>query len=129
MYEPKWRYSFRLRCPNCGKGKLFKTDHPYQLKNILQMNDSCANCGEDFKVELGFYQGAMYMSYIITCAMCIALLPIYIALNFSRDQFLDNAMYYIGACALLLVVTAPYVTQFSRAVWLTLHIKYFKKRS
>jgi uncharacterized protein (DUF983 family) len=127
MNHPKWRYSFRLRCPNCGHGHLFKTKHSYQLNDILKMNDRCENCREDFSVEPGFYHGAMYMSYIITCAMCIALLPIYLAFNFSRDQFLDNAMYYIGACILLLVVSAPYVTQFSRAVWLTVHIKYFKK--
>jgi hypothetical protein len=92
------------------------------------MNDRCEYCREDFQVEPGFYHGAMYMSYIITCAMCIALLPLYAALNFSREKFLDNAMYYIGACILLLVVSAPYVTQFSRAVWLTVHVKYLKKK-
>lgn len=127
MSEAKWRYAVSLKCPTCGEGKLFQSKHPYQLKAILDMNDHCPNCGEDFSVEPGFYHGAMYMSYIITSAMCLALLPVYIAFNFSREQFLDNAFYYIGACALMLVFSAPFVTQLSRAVWLTIHVKFFKK--
>lgn len=92
------------------------------------MNEHCEYCNEDFEVETGFYQGAMYMSYIITSAMCILLLPVYIAFNFSREKFLDNAFYYIGACAIMLVVAAPYVVQLSRAVWLMIHVKYFKNK-
>lgn len=128
MSEAKWRYAFALKCPTCGNTKLFKSKTPYELKKVLDMNTSCESCKEDFVVEIGFYQGAMYMSYIITCAMCIAILPIYIAFNFSRDKFLDNAMYYVAACIMLLVFAAPYVTQLSRAIWLTIHIKYFKNK-
>lgn len=117
---------FFLRCPTCGRGKLFKSKHSYEFSKLLEMNPSCEACHEDFEVELGFYQGAMYISYIITCAICILLLPIYTALNFSREKFLDNAMYYILACAIVMIVTAPYITQLSRAVWLKIHIKYFK---
>jgi uncharacterized protein (DUF983 family) len=129
MSEAKWRNALFLKCPKCGKGNLFKSKHPYELKKILDMYDACPNCKEDFVVENGFYYGAMYMSYIITCAMCIAILPAYTALNFSREKFLDNAGWYIGSCALLLILTTPYVTQLSRALWLTIHIKYFKKHS
>lgn len=118
---------FFLRCPTCGKGKLFKS-HPYDIPKVLDMNPTCEYCHEDFEVEPGFYYGAMYMSYTITSAICLLLLPIYTALNFSREKFLDNAMYYIGACALTLVLTAPYVVQLSRAVWLKIHIHYFKKK-
>jgi len=128
MANAKWSNALLLKCPVCGKSNLFKSKHSYDFKNILEMNKECTNCKEDFEVETGFYQGAMYMSYIITCAMCIATLPIYIALNFSREKFLANAMYYIFSCVLLLIVTAPYITQLSRAIWLTVHIKYFKNK-
>ena len=128
MSEAKWRYSFPLKCPTCGKGNLFKSN-PYKLSNLLDMYDECPNCKEDFVVELGYYQGAMYISYFVTCTMCIALLPIYTALNFSRDKFLDNAMWYITACAILVIFSAPYVAHFSRALWLTIHVKFFKKHS
>lgn len=117
-----------LRCPTCGKGSLFKNPNPYALNNVLDMNEHCEYCNEDFEVEPGFYHGGMYMSYIITSAMCLCLLPIYTALNFSREKFLDNAMYYISACAVMLVVTAPYIVRLSRAVWLKIHVKYFKNK-
>lgn len=116
-----------LRCPTCGKGKLFQSN-PYNLKKILNMNKHCEYCNEDFEIEPGFYFGAMYMSYIITSALCLLLLPIYTALNFSREKFLDNAAYYITGCAVMLVVTGPYITQLSRAIWLKLHILFFKKK-
>ena len=128
MCETSRKSVFFLRCPTCGKGKLFKSKTPYELSKVLDMNPSCEYCHEDFVVEIGFYQGAMYMSYIITSAMCLLLLPIYIAFNFSREKFLNNAMYYILACAIMLVVAAPYVVQLSRAVWLKMHVKYFKNK-
>ena len=126
MPEKSNKSVFFLRCPTCGKGKLFKSKNPYELSKVLDMNKCCEYCNEHFEVETGFYQGAMYISYIITSAMCLMLLPVYIAFNFSREKFLDNAMYYIIACGIMLVVAAPYVVQLSRAVWLKLHITYFK---
>jgi uncharacterized protein (DUF983 family) len=118
---------FFLRCPTCGKGKLFKSN-PYKLKNMLDMNHRCEYCNEDFEVEPGFYFGAMYVSYILTTALCLMLLPIYIAFNYTWEKFLDNAAYYIIGCAVALIITTPYITQLSRAIWLKVHILYFKKK-
>ncbi|MFN8267864.1 MAG: hypothetical protein U0T31_07665 [Chitinophagales bacterium] len=92
------------------------------------MNTHCEYCKEDFVVETGFYFGAMYMSYIITSGLCLLMLPIYYLFNPTRDKFLDNAGYYILACAIMLVAAAPYVVQLSRAIWLKLHVIYFKKK-
>ncbi|MCB0508011.1 MAG: DUF983 domain-containing protein [Bacteroidetes bacterium] len=128
MSTPKWRNAFALKCPTCGEGNLFQSKHPYDLKNVLKMNSKCSSCKEDFEIETGFYQGAMFMSYMFSCALCLALLPIYAAFNFSRDKFLDNVWYYLVACFIALVVTWPYITQLSRAVWLFLHLKYVKHK-
>ena len=119
---------FFLRCPTCGKGKLFK-HAPYNLPKVLDMNTRCEYCKEDFVVETGFYFGAMYVSYIITSGLCLLMLPIYYLFNPTRDKFLDNAGYYILACAIMLVGAAPYVVQLSRAMWLKVHIYYFKKKN
>ena len=120
---------FFLRCPTCGIGSLFKSKHSYELNKILDMHEHCEHCHEDFEVETGFYQGAMYMSYIITCALCLAILPIYYLFNNTREAFLDNAMYYLIACFAVLIFTAPYVIQLSRAVWLKMHVKFFKSKT
>lgn len=47
---------FFLRCPTCGKGRLFK-HAPYNLPKVLDMNTHCEYCKEDFVVETGFYFG------------------------------------------------------------------------
>ncbi len=39
-----------LRCPTCGKGSLFKNPNPYALNNVLDMNEHCEYCNEDFEV-------------------------------------------------------------------------------
>ena len=41
--------AFRLRCPQCGEGRLFR--------GLFQMNESCSACGASFKREQGFISG------------------------------------------------------------------------
>ena len=38
VWQAMWR-GFRMRCPNCGEGKL--------LRNYLKAEPACAHCGED----------------------------------------------------------------------------------
>lgn len=52
-----WR-GLRLRCPNCGKGKLFR--HSYT------MYDRCASCGWVFEREEGYWTGAMAINLVTT---------------------------------------------------------------
>lgn len=47
--------AFRLRCPQCGEGRLFR--------GLFQMNESCSACGASFKREQGFYLGSIYINY------------------------------------------------------------------
>jgi len=50
--------ALRLRCPECGEGKLFA--------GWFKMNDRCAKCGTDFRREPGFYLGSIYFNYGLT---------------------------------------------------------------
>lgn len=50
--------AFRLRCPRCGKGGLFR--------GFLKPLDACADCGLDFRQESGYYVGAMWLNYGMT---------------------------------------------------------------
>ncbi|MEO7003332.1 MAG: DUF983 domain-containing protein [Ktedonobacterales bacterium] len=49
-----------LRCPRCGKGKLFR--HWY----TLTMEHRCSNCGWVFEREEGYWTGAMAINLIVT---------------------------------------------------------------
>lgn len=50
-------HALRLRCPNCGKGKLFT--HGYT------MNDHCSNCGWIFEREEGYWTGAIAVNLVV----------------------------------------------------------------
>ena len=51
----------RLRCPQCGVGRLFR--------GFFSMSPSCSSCGLDFRREQGYYVGAMYINYGVTAAV------------------------------------------------------------
>lgn len=66
-----WIVGFKLLCPKCGEGKLFKNPNPYNIKMIGDMPDHCPNCHLAFMPEPGFYYGAMFMSYVVTVALSV----------------------------------------------------------
>ena len=65
------------RCPKCRQGKMF-THSTYNIKKFGSMRTECPVCGQDFKIEPGFYFGASYFSY----ALNVALIAVFIAVFF-----------------------------------------------
>ena len=45
---------FKLRCPCCGHGRLFKT--------MFRLHDFCSACGERYEREPGQWFGAVYIN-------------------------------------------------------------------
>ena len=91
--EALWR-GLTFRCPNCGVGKTFSS--------YFRMRNECAACGLSFCPESGYYVGAMYLDYILSAAMFLALfipslfLPDYTHLSYMTKNFL-----WIGFAALV----------------------------
>jgi uncharacterized protein (DUF983 family) len=56
--------SIRLRCPVCGRGRLFR--------NWFRMFEKCADCGLKFDRGPGYYLGSIYFNYGLTAALVIA---------------------------------------------------------
>src|SRR5579885_3644965 len=52
-----WR-AVRLRCPRCGKGKLYVRGY--------RMYEHCAVCGWKFEREEGYWTGAMAVNLVVT---------------------------------------------------------------
>ena len=59
----------KLKCPNCSNGEIYKKHHFF---SYAKMNDSCEECNYLFNKEPGFFFGAMFVSYALTVAECIA---------------------------------------------------------
>ena len=56
--------AFRLRCPRCGQGPLFR--------GAFAMHRDCAVCHLVFEREPGYFVGAIYINYAATAAVAIA---------------------------------------------------------
>lgn len=98
-----WR-SWRLRCPRCGQGKLFR--------GWFRMHPQCDRCGLDLRREPGFYLGSIYVNYGLT-----ALLVTFIYVGNFVGEFVDqNVLFW---CLVAFTVLFPlFFFRYARAIWL-----------
>ena len=59
------RRAARWRCPNCGRGCLFR--------GVFRMLPRCPKCGLSYFPEQGYYVGAMIINYAATTAVVVTL--------------------------------------------------------
>lgn len=113
-----WYSVVKEKCPRCQEGNLFVSNNWYSLRNIGGMPDRCPVCGQDFKMEDGFFLGATYVSYAITIAITVPLLALaYFLFQLEYKQLLP-------AFILLLVVLMPPVLRISRVIWFNFFVQY-----
>ncbi|MBA4018858.1 MAG: hypothetical protein C0483_16950 [Pirellula sp.] len=96
--------SLRLRCPRCGKGKLFTT--------WIRMHERCSECALDFRREPGFYLGSIYINYGLT-AMAITVTYV-IAMATGHGQ---SRMLFWGSLAFC-VLFPLWFFRYARSLWL-----------
>lgn len=111
------------RCPHCRIGNLFLTNNAYNLKNNTKMHEQCPVCGQPTEIEVGFYYGTSYVSYILTVALSVAsFVAWWVLLGFS---LYDNSLYYwLGFNAILLLLMLPMIMRWSRSLWLSWFVKF-----
>lgn len=96
--------SLRLRCPRCGKGKLFTT--------WIRMHERCGECELDFRREPGFYLGSIYINYGLT-AMAITITYV-IAMATGHGQ---SRTLFWGSLAFC-VLFPLWFFRYARSLWL-----------
>lgn len=98
-----WR-SLRLRCPMCGKGKLFR--------GWFRMHDVCSECGISFEREPGFFLGSIYFNYGLTALISAIAYPVLLLNRVLPDRTLQLLL-------LAFVVLFPmWFFRYARALWL-----------
>jgi uncharacterized protein (DUF983 family) len=105
------------KCPRCQEGPLFINKNPYKLKNWDKMHNDCPVCELHYEREPGFFQGAMYVSYALGVALSVAVLVADILVGF-------NALEFFIANTLALVLFAPLLFRWARAIYLNIFIAY-----
>ena len=111
------------RCPRCREGKLFKYPLSLGMSRNMEMYDECPVCKQPTDIEVGFYYGTGYLSYLICIAIVIASFLIWyltIGFSFHDRRFLS---WIIFSC-ILLAILQPWLMRFSRVLWLSFFVKY-----
>jgi len=102
-------------------GILFKTNNPYQLKNVLDMHEQCPACGQQTELEIGFWYGTGYVSYVLAVLFSIFNL-IWYWLIFGIT-WKDNSVYYwLIVNGIILTVSMPVLMRLSRIVYLNFYV-------
>ena len=79
------------------------------------MKKKCSICDLEFEIEPGFFQGAMYVSYVFSIAIITA---VGIAFHILME---DPPLWgYIAATLFLLIIFLPFMFRYSRVIYLHL---------
>jgi uncharacterized protein (DUF983 family) len=111
----------KLKCPRCRTGDMFLTKS--YSRHLMKMRDNCEVCGQPMEIEIGFYYGTSYVSYIITVILSgISFAAWWLLIGFSYSD--DRFTYWIISNAVGLLALQPYLMRFSRTLWLSLFVRY-----
>ena len=87
------------------------------------MNYKCDVCGQPTDIEVGFYYGTGYISYLV--GLLITILSFFVWFLLIGFSFSDKRFYYwIIFNSLLLGLMQPWLMRFSRILWLSIFVHY-----
>lgn len=117
---------FKMRCPRCREGKMFKDANPYRqlsLKHIFQMHDNCPVCGQKFEMEPGFWYGTGYVSYALAVAISTSTFVAWWVLIGISYQ--DNRIFWwLIFNSIALLVLQPWMMRLSRVIYMRFFVQY-----
>ena len=111
------------RCPRCREGKLFKHPLTFRFTRNMEMFDQCPVCEQPTDIEVGFYYGTGYVSYLVAILITIVYFLLWLLLigfSFQDKRFII----WITSNSLLLIALQPWLMRFSRVLWLSGFVKY-----
>jgi len=111
------------KCPRCRKGKMFTQPNPWKLRQVLKMPKTCAECGQPFELEVGFWYGTGYVSYALAFAMSVAtFVAWWVLIGISTED--NRFFWWMGINAFLLIVLQPWIMRLSRVIYLYFFVHY-----
>ena len=78
------------------------------------MHEKCPHCGELFNREVGFYYGAMYVSYGLNIGLGIGLFLLMV-LGLKLD-----VLVYLFTFFGVVLISFPWIMRTSRLIWINL---------
>ncbi|MGR7812903.1 DUF983 domain-containing protein [Lacinutrix undariae] len=102
------------KCPSCKEGKIFKSKGNILLLNIPEMNDRCVVCDYKFEREIGFFYGAMFVSYALAAGQMIIGLVVF-------WHYMDLPPLYVFFIIVLIIIMMSTINyRLARSIWIYL---------
>ncbi len=108
---PRIRAVLGQRCPVCLQGRMFRS--------TFTMNETCSVCGHRFMREQGFFQGSMYVSYLIA-------LVVFLVLGWSAALLLAPRWGLLPAltfAVLIQMLFVPWMWREARVIWAHVNVR------
>ena len=106
----------KKQCPRCQRSNLFT--EPFQLSDPLAMPERCQICQQKFEPEPGFYYGAMFISYVFSSFIFLAIAALTILVfGLSVNQTFAIIL-VLGALTFL------WMLRISRSLWIHFIVKF-----
>jgi uncharacterized protein (DUF983 family) len=100
------------RCPRCREGKVFQYS-AFNLPKFDKMYENCPVCGLHYEVEVGFFYGAMYISYgfSVGIILTVGVLLYYLAHD-------PPTWVYLAVVATFVILLTPVLFRYARILML-----------
>jgi uncharacterized protein (DUF983 family) len=99
----------QAKCPVCREGDMFKGGPTYNLEHNLDMHEHCPKCGYKYEIEVGFFWGAMYVSYALNAGIFLAALTLLLIFDLPF-------VYFLIGLSILIVGLMPLLNRYSRVL-------------
>ena len=111
---------FTGTCPKCHQESMYETKNPYQLGDVLKINEKCSHCETQYRLEPSFFYGSMYVSYGVGIVFAV--------FAFVVSYLIFNTSLLTAFLAIVIFVTAlgPVIMRLSRNIWINLFMSYDK---
>jgi uncharacterized protein (DUF983 family) len=107
-----------MRCPQCREGEFFLSQ-PYDMKNLGKIHEHCSKCGLKYEKEVGFYYGAMYVSYALGVALFVTC---WVSFNLFFPK--TGTWTQITVISGISIFISPYFYALSKIIWANLFFPY-----
>jgi len=105
----------RLRCPICGKGKLFQ--------GYLDSPERCSHCGYFFIRESGYFLPHVPIAYVFTVLVGLGSWPVLYYLG------LRNAAVTLGSMVAITLAFCIWFVRYSKVLWLAIDLSLYPAHS
>lgn len=109
----------RFKCPHCHEGAFFENDNPFVFSTMGEVRKGCPACGRSYHREVGFYYGAMYVSYALAVATFVT---VYVAVSVLFPA--ASAGVVVAAVLGSLLLLGPVLYALSKIIWANLFYSY-----